>query len=90
MLKAIINQRREDFNKFMSVIEDNLWKTFFTTLYYTGMRKGEIQALTWNDIDFCNNVNFSDNYIIAQNLLHCNSFNIDICAVFQKNSPYPA
>lgn len=46
----------EDFNKFMSVIEDNLWKTFFTTLYYTGMRKGEIQALTWNDIDFNTNV----------------------------------
>ena len=24
-------------------------------LYYTGMRKGEVQALTWEDIDFNNN-----------------------------------
>ena len=30
-------------------------ETFFYTLYYTGMRKSEIQALTWNDIDFNNN-----------------------------------
>lgn len=29
-----------------------IWKAFFYTLYYTGMRKSEIQALTWNDIDF--------------------------------------
>ena len=42
----------EDFNKFISVIDDITWKTFFIFLYYTGMRKGEIQALTWNDIDF--------------------------------------
>lgn len=45
----------DDFNKFISVIDDDLWKTFFYTLYYTGMRKSEIQALTWNDIDFNNN-----------------------------------
>lgn len=42
----------EDFNKFISVIDDQLWKTFFIFLYYTGMRKGEVQALTWEDIDF--------------------------------------
>ena len=44
----------EEFNKFISVIKDDLWKVFFYTLYYTGMRKSEIQALTWNDIDFNN------------------------------------
>ena len=45
----------KDFNKLIQVIDDDLWKTFFTFLYYTGMRKGEVQALTWNDIDFESN-----------------------------------
>ena len=45
-----------DFNKFISVIDDITWKTFFTTLYYTGMRKGEMLALTWKDIDFNKNI----------------------------------
>ena len=42
----------EDFNTFISAIDDIMWKTFFIFLYYTGMRKGEVQALTWKDIDF--------------------------------------
>ncbi|MBQ6547282.1 MAG: tyrosine-type recombinase/integrase [Bacilli bacterium] len=41
-----------EFNKFISVIDDELWKTFFIFAYYTGCRKGEMQALTWKDIDF--------------------------------------
>lgn len=45
----------DNFNKFISVIEDTTWKTFFIFLYYTGMRKGEVQALNWNDIDFNKN-----------------------------------
>ena len=45
----------EEFNQFVSVIDDDMWKTFFTFLYYTGMRKGEVQALTWNDINFNTN-----------------------------------
>ena len=45
----------DDFNKFISCIEDITWKTFFIFLYYTGMRKGEIQALTWSDINFNSN-----------------------------------
>ena len=45
----------EEFNKFIKIINDPLWSTFFYTLYYTGMRKSEIQALTWNDVDFNNN-----------------------------------
>lgn len=42
----------EEFQTFINVVNNPLWYTFFNTLYYTGMRKGEIQALTWNDIDF--------------------------------------
>lgn len=41
----------EDYCKFINVIEDRLYHCFFLTLYFTGMRKGEIQALTWKDID---------------------------------------
>ena len=53
----------EEFNKFISVIDEKQWYAFFSFLYYTGMRKGEIQALTWNDIDFNNN------YIIVNKTL---------------------
>lgn len=45
----------DDFSKFISFVEDITWKTFFIFLYYTGMRKGEVQALTWNDINFDSN-----------------------------------
>jgi integrase len=51
----------EQFNQFISVIDDITWKTFFMLLYYTGMRKGEVQALTWNDI--------KDNEIIVNKTL---------------------
>ena len=35
--------------------EDNLeWLVFFRLLAFTGIRKGECLALTWNDIDFIN------------------------------------
>lgn len=54
----------EEFNKFINVIQDDLWKVFFYTLYYTGMRKSEIQALTWEDIDF-NKSEISINKIIS-------------------------
>lgn len=45
----------DEWQRFISVVEEGLWKTFFILLYYTGMRKGEVQALTWQDIDFNNN-----------------------------------
>lgn len=41
----------EQYCKFISVIKDALWHCFFLTLYFTGMRKGEMLALTWKDID---------------------------------------
>lgn len=45
----------DDFNKFISIIQNPLWHLFFSFAYYTGCRKGEMQALNWNDIDFDNN-----------------------------------
>lgn len=42
----------EEFKKFISVIDEFNYKTFYETLYYLGLRQGEATALTWNDIDF--------------------------------------
>lgn len=41
-----------EFQKFISVINEFNYKTFFEILYYLGLRQGEATALTWNDIDF--------------------------------------
>lgn len=42
----------EEFQKFISVIEEKNYKVFFEVLYYLGLRQGEATALTWEDIDF--------------------------------------
>lgn len=40
----------EEFMKFISVVDDELYSTLYKTLYYTRMRLGECLALNWNDI----------------------------------------
>ena len=47
---------KEEFNKFISVVDDPMYKLLFEMLFYTGMRKGELLCLTWNDIDLDNKV----------------------------------
>ncbi|AOM13841.1 tyrosine-type recombinase/integrase [Bacillus thuringiensis] len=42
----------EEFKQFIAVVDDLLYRTFFSTLYYSGARKGELLALTWADVDF--------------------------------------
>ena len=42
---------KEEFDRFISVVDDEMYKLFFKTLFYTGARKGELLCLTWNDID---------------------------------------
>ncbi|HDR3902007.1 MULTISPECIES: tyrosine-type recombinase/integrase [Bacillus] len=42
----------EEFKQFIEVVDESLYKAFFSTLYYSGARKGELLALTWEDIDF--------------------------------------
>lgn len=42
----------EEFDALCNVIDDLMWKTFFMTLYYSGMRVGELLALTNKDVNF--------------------------------------
>ncbi|MEW4150658.1 tyrosine-type recombinase/integrase [Bacillus thuringiensis] len=42
----------DEFQKFIDVVDDLLYDSFFSTLYYSGARKGELLALTWDDVDF--------------------------------------
>lgn len=41
----------EEFETFINVVDNDLYKLLFETLYYTGMRLGECLALNWKDID---------------------------------------
>lgn len=40
----------EEFSKFINVVNDNVYKALFDTLYFTGVRQGEALALNWNDL----------------------------------------
>lgn len=44
----------DEYKKFISMVDDNIYRLLFSTLYFTGCRKGEALALTWKDIDFEN------------------------------------
>ena len=38
-----------EFNKFVECVPNEIYRIFFTTLFYTGLRIGEALALTWDD-----------------------------------------
>ena len=40
----------KDFDIFINEVDSFIWKLFYTTLFQTGMRKGEIRAIRWKDI----------------------------------------
>ena len=42
----------EQFNDFISIVDERTYHALFSVLYYMGCRRGEALALTWNDIDF--------------------------------------
>ena len=45
---------KEEFDKFISVADDDMYKLLFEFLFYTGARIGEVICLTWSDIDLEN------------------------------------
>ena len=42
---------KDEFDKFISVADDDMYKLLFEFLFYTGCRIGEVICLTWNDIN---------------------------------------
>lgn len=54
----------EEYTRFIEACKDNIeYYTIFEILYYTGMREGELLALTLNDIDFKRNqININKTY----------------------------
>ena len=42
---------KNEFEKFISVVDNKLYQTVFSVLFYTGRRKGEVLALTSSDIN---------------------------------------
>jgi len=66
----------EEFNKFISVIDNEMWKSFFIFAFYTGCRKGEIQALTWKDVDFKNNEIIINKTLSIKNVTTTESYKI--------------
>lgn len=45
----------DEFQTFINVVDHPIYKALFITLYFMGLRCGEANALTWDDIDFTNN-----------------------------------
>lgn len=58
----------DEFLQFINVVDDIVYYSFFSILYFTGMRLGECMALNWND--------FKDGYIdINKSLTKCKNDN---------------
>lgn len=46
---------KDQFNQFISVVDDPQYHALYTVLFYCGFRIGEANAITWNDVDFQKN-----------------------------------
>lgn len=66
---------REEFNSFIAVVDNPMYYAFFTTLFYTGRRKGEIIALSPDDVDL-KNKKITFNKSITRKTLDDSPYNI--------------
>lgn len=54
----------EEFKQFISVVDELEWKCLFETLYFCGLRRGELRGLTWDNIDLeGKNLTVNKNYV---------------------------
>ena len=52
--KEMLFYTPEEYKKFIAVEEDLRFRCVFETLYYCGLRRGELRGLIWKNIDFEN------------------------------------
>ena len=58
----------QEFNKMIDYVTDKENKFFYIILFWTGMRKGELLALTYEDVDFENKkISINKNFKIVKN-----------------------
>lgn len=60
----------EEFKTFINVIDNKRDRIMFKLLFLTGLRKGELLGLTWEDIDFNNNLISINKTITRKHELH--------------------
>lgn len=46
----------DEYHQFIAAVDHSLYRPIFETIYYTGMRVGELLALSFEDIDFDNGI----------------------------------
>lgn len=54
---------KADFEKFIAVVDDKMYRTLFSVLFYTGRRKSEVLALTPSDLKI-SHINFNKSLTI--------------------------
>lgn len=61
----------DEFKQFIMVVDDSLHLTLFNVLYWSGMRIGELLALTPNDLNFIENtININKSYNMIKGKVH--------------------
>jgi len=57
----------DEFKKFLSVIDEEMFKVMFSILFYLGLREGELLALQFRDIDLENKtIDINKTYIVSK------------------------